>query len=51
MTYSEARTEWLAARAQYHAAVDQWGWNDPRTIALEEAEAIACDRYIMLGGE
>jgi hypothetical protein len=45
-----AHTEWLRINALYQAAIAEWGYDDIRTIALEELEAEACERYLMTAG-
>ena len=49
-THEQLRDEWLAIRAEYEAAIEVYGWDDPRTIELEEREAIASDLYLMSHG-
>jgi hypothetical protein len=48
MNKEMARTAWLTIKAQYEAAIAAWGWDDARTIELEDAEAEASDLYISL---
>jgi hypothetical protein len=42
-----SQTEWLRIKALYEAAIDEWGYTDVRTVALEELEAEACDAYLV----
>jgi hypothetical protein len=46
-----AKREWDRLQKLLAAAIDEWGYNDPRTIALEDLEAEACERYLALAGE
>lgn len=46
MTTAEITAQWHKAKAAYEAAIDSFGYDDPRTSALEEAEAEACERYL-----
>lgn len=43
----EETKEWLRTRDLYKAAIAEWGWDDPRTIALEKTEAEACQRHLL----
>jgi hypothetical protein len=44
----EARAAWHLLRDALAESRDAHGFDDPRTIALEEQEAEACEAYLLL---
>lgn len=41
--------EWDRLRVELEAARERWGWDDPRTIEIEEAESDACQLWVTIG--